>query len=482
MTAQTLPAPMPPAPRDFNLRAELRLALLAGAESCWLYAIVITVGIIGGLPHEVSPFGIFIVYWLGLLAGRQLPRLPQSWRVLQILTVLVAILAILIAIRVGLYTELAITDFSWLPLYFRHIFQLFEHATPDDLSTFVLIFAFIRALGFAGQPLTLWTIGFQFRLGIVIFFVLAGIGALSTRVDFTLWIFVYFAFFLVSIALARIEDAGRVGTLGSRWAMVMLSMLAVILLIGYAATQLLTLRAVNALFAALAPVALIGEAILLIIALPIIYVLDFIFHLLSPLFKMFADFFSRFFPANTTNNPQSNQAISSVMQGLINLAPYLRLLGVILVMGILAWWIARTLNKRMNRIEEEMSAHEPMTDAEAHGKPEARRPRSLHLSHREIQAENVRRIYAALQAHAESFGLKRLDAETPNEYLPRLAAQFPESNADLSAITSAYVAVHYAQQNPTQERVQELRQIWLRLRDQMKANEEQKKRSVAASH
>lgn len=474
MTAQTLPAQGITPSTGLNLRAELRLALLAAAESCWLYAIVITVGTIGGLPHEVSPLGIFLVYWVGLVAGRVLPRLPQTWRLLQILTVLTAFIAILFAIRIGLYTDLSLTDFSWLLVYFQHIFQLFEHATPDDLSTFVLIFAFVRALGFAQHPLTLWTIGFQFRLGIVIFFVLAGIGALSTRIEFTLWIFAYFAFFLLSIALARIEDAGRVGTLGGRWAAVMLSMLAVILLIGYAATQLLTLRTVNALFAALAPVALIGEAILLIIALPIITVLDFLFRLISPLFKIFADFMSRFFPANQNSNPEATHTLDAVMQGFINIVPYLRLLGVILVLGVLAWWIARNLNKRMNRVEDEMFAHEPLTDTDTNGLSQPRRPRSSRFGRREIHAENVRRIYAALQAHAEDLGLKRNDAETPLEYLPRLCAQFPESNADLATLTNAYVAVHYAQQDPTEVQVRELRQVWLRLRDQMKQDEQSK--------
>jgi hypothetical protein len=50
-----------------NLRHELRLALLAAAESCWIYAIVLTFSANVGITRQISPLGIFIVYWIALL-------------------------------------------------------------------------------------------------------------------------------------------------------------------------------------------------------------------------------------------------------------------------------------------------------------------------------------------------------------------------------------------------------------------------------
>lgn len=453
--------------RSVNSRGELRLALLAAAESCWFFAIALTVGTIAGFPRIVSPLGIFVMYMAGLLAGRILPRLPHAWRLLQILTVLVAFFALLVAIRLGLYPDLNLADVSWLPAYLSRVLTLFQRINGEVLSTVVLILAFIRALGFAQRPLTLWLVGFEFRLGIVIFFGLAILAGLATHVNFTLWIYLYFAFFLISIALARIEDAGQMGALGGRWAAVMLSMLAVTLLVGFAMTQLLTLRVVNAFFAFFAPVAFVLEAILLIIALPFIYVFDLLFQMLLPLFQLLGQSLSRLFPAQPPPLPESRQLFESVARQLESLIPYLRLFGIIVIVLGIAWLIARALNRRMTREEEEMFAREAAGQDDASRLDKRRRPAPTRVGRREIHAENVRRIYAALQAQAESLGLKRRDAETPLEYLPRLSARFPGLTMELQTITHAYVAVHYAQQTATDSRVRELRAIWQRTKQGM---------------
>lgn len=446
--------------RSVNSRSELRLALLAAAESCWFYAIALTLGTMAGFPRAVSPLGIFVMYMAGLLAGRFLPRLPQSWRLLQMLTVLIAFFALLAAIRVGLYPDLNLTDVSWLPAYLSGVFAIFEHVNSQVLSTVILVLAFIRALGFAQRPLTLWVVGFEFRLGIVIFFVLAIFAGLATNVNFTLWIYLYFAFFLISIAFARIEDAGQLGALGGRWAAVMLTMLAITLLVGFALTHVLTLRAVNAFFAFFAPVAFVLEAILLIIALPFIYLFDLLFQMLLPLLQLFGQSLSRLFPAQIQPNPDAQRMFESLAHQLESLIPYLRLIGIIFVLLGVAWLIARALNRRMTREEEEMFARESVGLDDTSRLDKRRRSAPPRVGRREIHAENVRRIYAALQAQAEALGLKRRDAETPLEYLPRLSARFPALTIDFQTITHAYVAVHYAQQSATDAQVRELRAIW----------------------
>ncbi len=451
----------------FNLRAVLRFALLAAAESCWLYALVLTLGALGGFARVVSPFGIFIVYMAGLGAGRFLPRLPQKWRVLQILAVGIAIVAILIAARVGLYADVGIADFSWLPTYSSRVLSFFERVNADALSTFVLVLAFIRALNLAPSPLTLWVVGFQFRLGIVILFLLALVAGFTTRVDFIFWIFMYFAFFLISIALARIEDAGQLGALGGRWALVMLTMLAVILLVGFMLTQLLTLETVNALFAMLAPVAFVVQVVLLILVLPLLYLLDLLFQQLLPLFQWLGNILARFLPPPPTTAQETPAFLETITQQLESLMPYLRLIGVLLVLLGLGWLIARALHRRMNREEQEMFAREALGENDRKQKENPRRASRTRTRRREIHAENVRRIYAALQAQAETLGLKRRDAETPHEFLPRLTARFPEAHTDLQTITNAYVAVHYAQQHATEVQVRELRAVWQHVKKEM---------------
>lgn len=455
--------------RSINLRAELRLALLAAAESCWLYAIVLTIGVIAGFPRVISPLGIFVVYWLGLVVGRLLPRLPHAWRTLQIASVICAVLIILLAMRVGFYDEFALTSPLWLSNYFENGLAFFQRFTGEQISTLVLILAYMRALGFAQRPLTLWVIGFQFRLGIVIFFALAIIAAFAGRVDFIFWIFMFFAFSLLGIALARIEEAGQTSPLDARWTVVMFTMLAATLLVGFALTRFLTLDALNAFIAFLSPVFLVLQIIFFILALPFFILAEFLIRLLIPLFNLLANAFSKMIPTIPQTNIETVPILESVTRSFETLMPYLRLVGVVLVLVVIGWVIARALNRRMNREEEEMFLREkaPRLEREYLAERERNRRKRDPLN-REVHAENVRRIYAALQAQAEALGLPRRAAETPLEFLPRLTARFPGSAANLEKITNEYVAVHYAQQQASDAQVRELRDVWKKTKEEMK--------------
>lgn len=458
-----------------NLRAELRLALLAAGESCWLYAIVLTIGMLAGHLREVSPLGIFLVYWVGLVTGRALPQLPQSWRLLRILTVLIAFVTIVAAMRIGFYSEVNLVELSWLPSYLGRVTGFFERITPEVISTLILIFAFMRALKLAQQPLTLWTVGFEFRLGIVIFFGLAIFSGLAAPVDFSLAIFFFFAFFLLSIALARVEDAGQPGSLGWQWAVVMVAMLAVVLLAGLLLTRVLTLDTVNAFFTFISPLAIVVQAILTLIVVPLLYIVEFVFRLLMPLFEFLANAFANVMPPQVQANLETNQLLEQFSNSFTSLMPYLRLLGIALVLFWLGWMIARALNKRMNKLEQELVTHELLDGEDTLEKEKRRRAAAARRPRYDLRAESVRRIYAALQAQAEALELKRREAETPLEYLPRLTERFPESAPALKTITNSYVAVHYAQQPATADEVRELRRVWRITREQMRAAEVKRK-------
>ncbi|MBI4672499.1 MAG: DUF4129 domain-containing protein [Chloroflexi bacterium] len=451
-----------------NLRAELRLALLAATEACWIYAAVLTVGTAAGFPRQVSPVGIFLVYWIALSVGRLLPGSHQAWRLLQVITVLIALVAVLAAIRIGLYTDLPLTDVAWLPAYFARALAFFDQSTAEQFSTLALIFAFLRGLSLAQRPLTLWAVGFGFRLGIVAFFGIALFAAFTVRVDFIFWIFVYFALSLLAIALARIEDEGQEYPLGPKWAGVLLAAIATTMLLGFFASQFLTLETIGALFALLAPLGSVVRFILTLIAVPLFYLLDILGGLLAPLFDLLRSALANLKPLAPGDNPAMLDILNRVTRGVEDLYPYLRLLGVMLVIGVIGWVIARALNKRVKWAEKEMFAREQLDEDDGFApepRPRARAPR---FARHEIHAENVRRIYAALLAQAAALGLPRRDAETPFEFLPRLVARFPDSTAALQTITDAYVAVHYAQQPATDAQVRELRAIWQHTRAEMR--------------
>ncbi len=454
--------------RHLNVRAELRLALLAAAESCWFYVIVLVVASNAGMERQVSALGIFLVYWAGLITGRVVPRIRATWRLLQLLTVLIAVIAILAALRIGLYPDVNIADMSWLPTFVGRFTSFFEQITPEFLSTLVLILAFMRALNFAQHPLTLWVVGFQFRLGTVIFFALAVLTTLGARVEFRAPIFAFFAFSLLGIALARIEDAGRTGPLGGRWAAVLLSMLTLVILVGFGVSQFFTLETLGVFFGLLSPLTIVLQVILTIISIPIFYLLEIIFAFLTPFFDLLANVFSNLFPVQPPSDDTLSPALEAVTEQLGNLMPYLRLAGIFLLVVLLGWMVARALNKRMNRIEQEMMTRESFEPTEETRK-EKLPAASSRPPLREINAETIRRIYAALQAQAESLGLGRREAETPLEYLPRLTTRFPDVAPALQSITNAYVAVHYAQESPDEATVKQLRAVWKETKHEMQS-------------
>jgi hypothetical protein len=469
-----------PAVPRLNLRGELRLALLAAAEACWIYAIALAIGTLAGFPVVVSPLGIFVVYWVGLAAGRALPRSRRAWRVLQGLTILIAFFAILAGIRIGLYPSTKVADVSWLPLYFSRVLGFFEHASAEELSTLALILAFARGLGFAQRPLTLWVIGFEFRLGIVALFLTAIFSALTVQIEIIPWIFVYFALSLVGIALARIEEAGQERPLGWRWSVVMVTALAVTMLLGFLSTQFLTLKTIDALFAFLSPLGFVLQIILTLLSIPLFFLFTLLIDLLAPVLEFLINRLGKLFPQINFSNGESQRLITEAVQRLQPVIPYLRLVGVIVVILGLSWLIARALNRRMKWIEHEAYVSEAADDKEAlELESRARRP-AAPFSHREIHAENVRRIYAALLAHSEILGLKRREAETPFEFLPRLVSRFPDVAGDLHTITDAYVAVHYAQQPATESQVRALRGVWQETQAAMTQAARQAKRQVGS--
>jgi hypothetical protein len=77
-----------------------------------------------------------------------------------------------------------------------------------------------------------------------------------------------------------------------------------------------------------------------------------------------------------------------------------------------------------------------------------------------LAAAQVRRIYAQLMDLCGRLGYTRPAALTPLEFLPTLQQVFPEGEAQVSLITSAYLRVRYGELPETADEVKEIRQAW----------------------
>lgn len=457
-------------------RRELRLALLAAAETCWVYSVLAFIAVLMGSPRTLSSLSLFTAYWLALLAGRTLPTLKWRWGVLQAITLGIALVTLLTILRAEVYTNYALFDLSWLPRYVISVLTLRTEIPLALVATIGVFYVFIRGLGFGQRPLTLWFTGFQFRLGIVVFFLLFLAASLVLSYDATSWIFIYFFVSLVAIALARIDDMSGVIPLGPRWAVTLIASAALVIFLGLAILQFFTLQSAGAIFMLLAPLAAILGALFFIFLIPLSFVAEWLINLLAPIFdrlKGLNEIMQQILPPGTEDNLSRLQQNVAVLEWLVPLLRTLLVIGLVIGAG---YWLARVLNRRMKQYEDEEYTRELMDGDERDGRVrESRRSKPRPRHHWDETAESIRRIYAALVARAAEAGLPRRAAETPYEFLPRLKHAFPEETPQMDTITEAYIAVHYAEEQAAPEKVNRVREAWQRVEKRMRRQSQGKK-------
>ncbi len=447
------------------IRRELRYALLAAMETCWVYVVLAFVAALTQSPQTASALSLFGAYWIALLAGRALPRLERPWIELQGIAVAIALLTLLVIVRIDLYGGRAgWLDLSWLPRYVRSLLGFDRGLSGEFLTTFAVVYMFVRGLGFAQRPLTLWFVGFQFRLGIVAFFFVFLAAGILGSFDAGAWVMTYFALSLLAIALARMEELESSVRLGPRWALTLVAAVACVIVLGLGLVQFLTLDAANAFFRLLEPVFAVVGALVWLLLIPVGLLAEWLVTLLMPVLlavRARLEFLGDLLPAEMENEVEESIRQSLVLEWLGPVLKTLVVLAVVLGVGIL---LARALHRRMQLAEQEAYRRESIRgDEQVAGVLESRRSKKAPRRRWSLAAETIRRIYAALVARAAEAGLPRRVAETPYEFLPRLKRAWPEEAEQVQAITEAYVAVHYAEQAATPEQVSRVRQAWREL-------------------
>ncbi len=449
-----------------NFRRELRLALLAAMETCWTFSVLVFVAALIQVPAFSSPLPLFSAYWMALIVGRELPRRKERWFLLQAVAILIAVMVVLVIVRVEMYAQYRWFDFSWLQQYLRAIFFA-EGFGRAIYITLPVLYVFIRGLGFGARPLTLWFVGFQFRWGVVIFFVLMLAAAIYRPVDVSLWIFAYFFLSLLSISLARLDEVGSDLHYGPRWTITLLSGVALVLFLGLFLLQFFTLDTATWLLGLLSPLWIVAGFILLLIAIPASYIASFLAEILRPLFANLSSLFRGVSQVLPQFNPKDVDDLASFFAPLAFLVHILQIAGVLIIVLAIGYLIARTLNRRMQKSEQDAYEREALESEDETVR--ARRAflpqkKPLRRRARQIGAETIRRIYAAMTARAEETGLPRKVAETPYEFSPRLRSAWKDESDDVDAITEAYVAVHYAEHEATDEEVSRVKEAWERVK------------------
>lgn len=446
-----------------NFRREFRLALLAAMETCWVYAALVFLGALLNLPPFHSPLTLFAVYWIALILGRELPLRKEPWILLQASAVLIALILLLLVARAELYSTFALFDLGWIG-QFLAAFIFRQGFSRVIYITLAVTYMFVRGLGFGTRPLTLWFIGFQFRLGIVVFFGVFLGSALIHPIEISPWIFIYFALSLLAIALARMEEMGSGVHYGPRWAVILFGGVALVFLLGLGLLQFFTLDSTSALLRFFAPVILIFQALALLILIPASLIAGWLFEVLRPLFANLDHLLQQFLPPAPTNQPNETEKIvqPDFLAAIIPLLQTALILAVVLWIG---WLIARALNRRMQHADDALYAREALEsqDEATRAKRELGTKKKANRRIGDVTAESIRRIYAAMTARASDAGIPRREAETPYEFLPRVSREWNERTDEIRAITEAYVAVHYGEKEASPEEAGNVKEAWDRL-------------------
>lgn len=83
---------------------------------------------------------------------------------------------------------------------------------------------------------------------------------------------------------------------------------------------------------------------------------------------------------------------------------------------------------------------------------------------RDYGVETVRDLYKNVLSFGENEGIARAEEDTPYEYLQPLTAKYPAAQAELQALTEAYVATHYGAMEFTREEIARLRAAWEKIK------------------
>ncbi len=453
------------------MRREFRLVLLAAMETCWTHTILTILLGVAGSRVTLSPLPLFAAYWLALIVGRVLPQTKMRWLALQFVAFGIALATVLLVVFAELYSARAVSDLGWLAHYVSALLTWTNNRGAEQIISAGAVYVFLRGLGFAQRPLTLWFVGYQFRLGVVAFLLallFAGLTkpfAPDSVFDPSPIIFFYFFISLCAIALARIEEMGGAIRYSPRWGATIAGSIAIVLILGLVALQFLNPETVKWLFLPLLPVWWVLAAILLALAFVGGFFAGWLVDLLRPLFESIARL-TQIFPQQMPPEwqDQLDKAQADANLGLfVNFGKTLLVAAALLLVGYL---LARALNRRMKQIETEEYAREAIGMDETDGhtrRATSHKKKSRSLAQR-LAAENIRRIYAALVARAARAGLPRRPAETPYEFLPRLQTQWQTDTDDLRAITEAYVAAHYGELDAPVEQVNRVRAAWARIK------------------
>ena len=468
-----------------NSRREMIYVALAAAEMCWVTPTFAALS-----PETLRHRPLLL--WLGmliLLLGffylyRALARANLPLALQQGLLVVALLLSIFLIVRYHVYGGLAFHGAEWL----RYVWKRLTSITvllPEMLASLTLVYLWARGIHLARRSISVDSVGFSFRAGIIIL-IWFGLGlTLITGREMTPFVIPYFFFALTAIALARIEETSQLPG-GSRahfsgyWVGWSVAAVALLVALGMVVALFFYGGSLEQVLGWLSPV---FNLLLLLVYNLALWLLEAIWWLISRIpidwgaLKRSFDSLSIQLRSALDDLNQASVEPSPAAERAFHLSANVGLIVVLIALVLLFTWYRR----RLARAQGADETHESLLSAGALGRSladllQAGRQRLGDMAGRVLgiqflSAISIRRIYANLVRLATEQGYPRALAQTPYEYLVTLRQALPGSEAETALITNAYVNAHYGKLPDNLEELRQIRDAWDRVRGQQAREE-----------
>jgi len=436
-----------------------------GIESCWLYALLMLLGIkvAGG---NLSIPGILFLYPVAFLFNRLLRLLRWPRACLLGISWLAWAASMLLMIKVQLFGHLPLSDTAWLLSIPQSLVQVIYTFRPE-----LLILISTVALWWLGRRLAYSSVNFvalvsKFQFGLVIlaftFLIASPLGVtLHGQVPITL------AFFLsalvgISVAHALEGTSWLSGLNQGHWGGLLLFSISLILVLGLLISVVITPDLLQFIVDAARWVwGLITRGVAFIISLfPAPEPAS-----MGPL------------PEEPMAPPAEEPDWSELLRMPDSVRSGLRIGWTVMVVGFLLFFLWRVSSDIFRWLRRKLTG---MSGAEFEPLPGAFKADLLGLLKRILfwwlrlrlllgkrtkaaalpEVNSVRQIYRQLLRWAGAGGHPRLSSQTPHEYCHALSGLLPEVQSDLALITQQYVLTRYGAWLPTEGELGQLSQAW----------------------
>jgi len=462
-----------------NSRREMIYLALAAAEVCWVTPIF------AALSQETLGHRPLLL-WLGmliLLLGffylyRALAQANLSLPLQQGLLLLALLLGIVLVVRYHVYGDLALRGAEWFGYIWKRLTSI-TVLLPEMLAILVLIYLWARGIHLARRSISVDSVGFSFRAGIIILIWFGLAITLLTRREVTPFVIPYFFFALTAIALARIEETSQLPG-GSRahfsgyWVGWSVTAVGLLIAVGMAVAVFFYGGSLEQVLGWLSP---IFNLLLLLVYNLALWLLEAIWWLVSRIpidWGALREAFDGLSLQIRNALDELNQASSEpspAAERAFHLSANVGVIVVLIALVLLFTWYRRRVRAAAGSDE----THESLLSVGALGRSladllHAGRQRLGDMAGRALgiqflSAVSIRRIYANLVRLATKQGYPRGSAQTPYEFLITLRQALPGSEAETELITNAYVNAHYGKLPDTLEELRQIRDAWYRVRD-----------------